>query len=93
MNPIDWLKALYETFGTSYPRASMVVVVLLGGAVSGVVWNFAAKQVQKDHQMLSAPTNTGPASTTGRQSPAITGSGNQVTYGESPSKKKEKPQK
>jgi hypothetical protein len=93
MNPVDWLKALYETFGTSYPRASMVLVILLGGTFSGLVWHFAARQVEKDHRMLSAPSNTGPASTTGQQSPAITGSGNQVTYGESPTEKKEKPKK
>jgi len=93
MNPVDWLKALYETFGVSYPRVSMVVVILLGGTFSGLVWHFAARQVEKDHQVLTAPSVTGPASTVGQQSPAITGSGNQVTYSEPSSKKKEKPRK
>jgi hypothetical protein len=71
----------------------MVVVVLLGGTLSGLVWHFAAKQVEKDHQVISAPSKTGPASTTGSESPAITGNGNKVTYGQPTSEKKEKPQK
>ena len=37
---------------------------------------------------------SGPASTTGAQSPAVTGNGNEITYGQSsPPKKKEKPKK
>jgi hypothetical protein len=100
MNPVEWLKAIYETFGTPYPRASMALVVILGGVSFGLVWHFAAKQVEKSHQAISVPSKagapaTGAASTTGSQSPAITGDGNQVTYGQTsaPSDKKDVPKK
>ncbi len=99
MNPIEWLKALYETFGTPNPRASMVLVVILGALSFGLVWQFAAKQVEKSHQAASVPSKTGApptgaASTTGSQSPAITGNGNQVTYEQQPpSEKKDTPKK
>lgn len=95
MNPIEWLKAIYETFGTPHPRTSMVVVVILGAVSFGAIWHFAAKQVEKSHQAVSAPSKTvslptpGAASTTGSQSPAITGDANQVTYGQPPSEKKD----
>jgi hypothetical protein len=80
MNPIQILKSIYETFGTPHPRSSLVVVVLLGGAAAGALWLFAAKQVAKDQATRPTPAVTGPASTTGPQSPAITGNQNQVQY-------------
>lgn len=30
MNPMETLKAIYETFGTPYPRASLLAVMFLG---------------------------------------------------------------
>jgi hypothetical protein len=89
MHPLEWLKALYETFGTPYPRASLVVVAVLGAIFSAAVWVFAAKQVEKDHQVPSNPSRvSGPASTAGPQSPANTGNGNEFKY-EQPSPPKE----
>jgi len=90
MNPIEWLKAVYETFGTPYPRVSLIVVAILGAILFATVWLFAAKQVDKDHQIQSVPSRLGgPASTTGAQSPANTGNGNQFNYGEPPPPPKE----
>jgi hypothetical protein len=93
MNPLQWLKAVYETFGTPYPRASLAAVAFLGAICFVAVWLFAAKQVEKDRQTSSAPMS-GPASTTGDNSPANTGGGNQFQYDQSThSQKKPKPQK
>jgi hypothetical protein len=95
MNPIQILKSIYETFGAPHPRISMAVVVLLGGAAAGALWLFAAKQVAKDQGARPTPTISGPASTTGPQSPAITGDQNQVQYSQpsEPTKKTPSPRK
>jgi hypothetical protein len=84
MNPIQWLKAVYETFGTPHPRGSLIAVTILGAIFFAAIWLFAANQVNKDHQTpIAPPSATGPATTSGDSSPAITGSGNSVTYGQS----------
>ena len=83
MNPLEWLKAIYETFGTPYPRVSLIAVAVLGAISFAAVWLFAAKQVEKG-RVPNAPSQvTGPASTKGDYSPANTGSGNQTQYDQS----------
>jgi hypothetical protein len=47
MNPMETLKAIYETFGTPYPRASLIAVMLLGGILFGAAWLVLARQVGK----------------------------------------------
>jgi hypothetical protein len=37
MNPMQWLKALYETFGVPYPQASLIIAIILGALISGVL--------------------------------------------------------
>ena len=96
MNPMPLLKAIYEIFGSPYPRASLILVVILGAVVAGGGWWFIGKQVAKDHQTPAPPqgaasTTTGPASTSGPKSPAVTGSGNNIQYGQSPPKEKKPP--
>src|SRR5258708_37874929 len=96
MNPLQWLKAVYETFGAPYPRASLVAVTILGAILFAAVWLFAAKQVEKDRHTSTAPSQaSGPASTTGDKSPAVTGNGNTISYDQSspPEKKAEPPRK
>jgi hypothetical protein len=94
MNPIEWLKAIYETFGTPYPRASLIAVAILGAISFAAVWVFAAKQVEKGHKVQSAPSQvSGPASTAGPQSPANTGNGNEFKYDQPPPAKEQKPHK
>jgi len=91
---MQWLlKALYETFGVPYPRVSLVVVVILGAVVFGGAWVFASKQVAKDHPRsptVEAP-RTGNATTSGSNSPAVTGNGNDIQYSEPSPPKKKKP--
>jgi len=87
---MDLLKSIYEFFGTPYPRLSLVLVTILGAAAAFSVWSFAARQVEKDHKSSSAlPQVSGPASTAGVESPAVTGSGNSIRY-EQPSDPHEK---
>jgi hypothetical protein len=85
MKPLEWLKAIYETFGTPYPRISLVAVMIVGAIFGGAVWLFAAKQVEKDRRATSnTPSQaTGPAITSGDNSPANTGKGNNITYDQS----------
>ena len=91
MNPVQWLKAIYETFGTPYPRASLAAVTCLGAIGCAAVWVFAAKQVEKDRQTQTAPPSmTGPATTSGDNSPANTGNGNTFNY-DQPSQPERKP--
>jgi hypothetical protein len=85
---MDWfmkgLKALYESYGTAHPKLSLIVVACLGAVVFAGLWSFAAKQVAKDHQALTIPGQvSGPAATSGNESPAVTGNGNTIKYGES----------
>ena len=92
MNPMDWLKAIYDFFGTPYPRVSLVVVTILGGAAAASIWSFAAKQVEKDRNASTVPSQvSGPASTAGDNSPANTGSENEFKYDQSPPDAKGKP--
>jgi hypothetical protein len=96
MNPLQWLKAIYETFGTPYPRASLIAVAILGAILFAAGWLLAAKQVEKDRQISPAPSQvSGPASTAGDDSPAVTGSENKITYDKSshPEKKTKPPKK
>ena len=95
MKPLEWLKAIYETFGTPYPRVSLIAVMLICAIFGGAVWLFAAKQVAKDHgTVLNAqPQVSGPASTTGPNSPANTGNGNDIRYDQSSNHEKKPPPK
>jgi hypothetical protein len=96
MNPLQWLKAIYETFGTPYPRLSLIAVTILGAILFASVWLFAAKQVEKDRHNSNAPSQvSGPASTKGDKSPAVTGNGNDIKYDQSshPETKTEPPKK
>jgi hypothetical protein len=82
---LGWLKPIYEMVGTPFPRASFVIVVILGAAISGGLWKLVGRQVERDHQLTSpSAVANGSASTSGSQSPAISGNGNSVTYSDSP---------
>ena len=70
------------------------MVTILGAVVAYSIWSFAAKQVAKDHQPANAPSQvSGPASTTGNQSPAVTGNGNSFDYEPSSPERKTEPPK
>lgn len=88
---MDVLKAIYELFGTPYPRLSLFVVAILGATVTAGIWLFTAQQVKKDHKTPDTPSQVnGPASTTGNESPANTGNGNEFKY-DQPSEPERKP--
>ena len=93
MKLLELLKPLYEAFGTPYPRASQVVVTILGALVAGSLWWFVGKQVEKDHQVSTAPSQiSSPASTMGDKSPAVTGNGNTIQYETPPPESDKKPE-
>lgn len=88
MNPIEWLKAIHEAFGTPYPRASLGVVGFLGAVCFVAVWLFAAKQVEKGHQVsTTAPARVSGAATADKGSIANTGDGNSFNQSSAPEKK------
>ena len=91
MNPFGWLKPLYEVFGVPHPKVSLILVICIGAAFSALVWIVAGKEVEKDHlnqqkrveqqQLQSTPPPqpvSGSASTTGDNSPAVTGERNEI---------------
>ena len=78
MNPMETLKAVYETFGTPYPRASLIAVALLGAISSGAIWLFLAKQVEKSKVVPSIPYQISGPATAGDNSVANTGNGNTI---------------
>jgi hypothetical protein len=96
---MDWLKTIYEAIGTPHPRASLLAATVLGAIIFGSGWWFIGKAVEKERlnprptttTPVTAPTVTGPASTTGSQSPAITGNDNKVEYDKPADKPKPQP--
>jgi hypothetical protein len=90
MNPIEMLKSIYETFGTPYPRASLVVVGLLGAICFVAVWLFAAKQVEKGTPSSSSPSQVNGPATAGNGSVANTGNSNTINQPSAPEKKSSK---
>jgi len=92
---MQWMKDIYVTFGAPHPRISLVVVFLLAGTLAAGAWHFLGKQVGKDRLIpIAIPVATGPAATSGDNSPAISGNGNNVTYDQSSHHEKEqKPRK
>jgi hypothetical protein len=94
MNPFEWFKTLYGAFGAKNPTASLIVVMIVTAMIGGAFWTFSAYLYHRD--LPKAPTaitqpmppKSGNATTTGDQSPAVTGDGNRTTYGQ-PSDSKE----
>lgn len=82
---MDWLKFLYQLFGSKHPTTSLIVVSVFGAILSGGSWWLIGLKYENDsarHSSLPRPisAHTGPATTTGNNSPANTGSGNVTTY-------------
>jgi len=91
MNPLDWLKALYETFGAPHPRLSFVVVIILAAICSAGVWAIAAKQYEKS--LTKTPDavitpKTGNATAVGDHNVAASGDGNVIKNDQSESNPK-----
>lgn len=85
---MGWLKAVYEWVGVPYPKLSLAVVTILGAVTAFGVWSFMGRLVAKDQAVTIPsipsvpPQISGPASTSGNESPAVTGNGNNINYGE-----------
>ena len=84
MNPMEWLKVAYETFGAKHPTASLIVVMALGALIFGAVWVVGAQQYEKSHNALNAPAvpNVSPPATnitSGPQSPIMPNNSGTVT--------------
>ena len=82
LNPLDWLKSLYEAFGAKHPAFSFMVVMIVGALVFGALWRGGAQQYEKGRTTMNAPAPlppAGPISTDAPCSPVTQGSGNTVT--------------
>jgi|SRR5664280_1259332 len=93
MNPFEWARNLYETFGAKHPIASLIVVMLIGAGLAATFWQIGAYQYHKG-QLATAPLSvpaSGAAATSGAKSPAVTGNGNTIQYGNPPPPEKKKP--
>ena len=83
-----FLKFLYENYGVGHPKSIYIVIVLgailgaiVGGSGLGITWKIIGKQVESDKSSKGvASQSTGNATTSGAQSPAVTGNQNQIQY-------------
>jgi hypothetical protein len=94
MNPLQLLKTAYETFGTPHPKLSLIIVMTIFAVVGGAIWRVGATLTDKENARTATPSSalpqpstpqnvTGPAATSGNNSPAVTSSGNVFNYGNS----------
>jgi hypothetical protein len=97
---LELARLIYEAIGIQSPRKFVLVCAVVGALIfSGLGWLIAKgaetklKQQTKSAPVATAPVKSGDASTSGDQSPAVTGSGNSVSYGQPsvPKKPQDKP--
>jgi hypothetical protein len=92
LNPLEWLKIAYETFGAKYPTASLIGVMFVGALIFGAAWLVGAQQYERSHatQITPSPSSAVPApstnTTSGPQSPIMPNNSGSVTItnGEKP---------
>lgn len=97
MNPMEWLSWLYGKFFTNHTILSYFLVGSLTLLVALIVWTRAIDKYWEEHPpspapvagpQKPAPAKSGNATTTGNNSPAVTGDGNRIIYSQ-PSDSKE----
>jgi hypothetical protein len=91
---LEYARLFYETLGLK-PRLFIGLSALVGAVIfSSVAWLIVTSSAHARMQTQSPPasTTTGSATTTGNESPAVTGNGNTVTVGEPPNSSKPKPE-
>src|SRR5713101_3478150 len=100
---MEWPKLIYEAIGVKYPITSFIAASALGAFLFGGGWWLIGKQWQKEHPATdSASSVTGPAvakkqqrtgdaHSSGDNSPANTGDGNTLSYGDAKKPKAPKP--
>jgi len=49
LNPLEWLKFLYETIGAKHPTGSLVGVMIACALIGAVLWKVGALQYEKSH--------------------------------------------
>jgi len=93
---LEIAKLIYDAIGIESPKKFIVVCAIFGAIVfSGLGWLIAKGAQAKNAEIhpASAPASqTGNATTSGGQSPAVTGNGNSVTYGSPSDTSKKKPE-
>ncbi len=57
LNPMETLRAIYEAFGTPYPRLSLIIGMILSAGAFAAVWISLGKQVEKNHGAASTQAN------------------------------------
>jgi hypothetical protein len=58
LNPLEWLKTLYEIFGAKHPMPSLVCVMILGALIAGVMWHIGAQQYEKSKVTIAGGSET-----------------------------------
>lgn len=48
LNPMEWLKPIYELIGTRYPVGSLIIATLLGAMMFGGGWWLLGRQYEKE---------------------------------------------
>jgi hypothetical protein len=92
---LEVFAALYKGFGASHPKLSLVIITVVGGVLGAGLscgfWLTAAAQYAKTEKTVPPTHVSGPASTSGDNSPSVTGDSNQIDYGKAEPKPKGKP--
>lgn len=94
MNPFEYLKLIYETFGAKHPTGSLILVMTLGGLLGvvlfGGLWVIAANQYAKSATAEQPQTiNT----TSGSQNQIIPNNDGNVTISNETTQSKQPPTK
>jgi cytoskeletal protein RodZ len=79
LNPMEWLKIAYETFGAKHPAVSLIAVMVLGALIAGAVWLLGAQQYEKTQTGQNTPTTPSTNTTSGPQSPIMPNNSGTVT--------------
>jgi len=91
---LEIAKLIYDAIGMESPKKFIVVCAILGAIIfSGLGWLIvkgAQAKTRELHSSSATRNQSGNATTSGGQSPAVTGSGNSVTYGSPPDESTEK---
>ena len=80
MDPREWLKLAYETFGAKHPIGSLVCVMILFALFGGAVWMLGANLYEKSHPAEHSTTRSpsAPTQTAAQCGVNVDGNGNKI---------------
>jgi hypothetical protein len=99
LDPREWLKLAYETFGAKHPAFSLISVMIIWALIGGAFWQLGANLYEKSRNTplptTQSPTpgaspQTGPASVSGDCNAVNTGNAGKADSNCPPPKQEKK---